>query len=61
MRCSFYGCEAEALTEDKDGFCREHSHKQWYTVQEAAAIWSVHERTWAVEQEKDSSAFVGVR
>jgi excisionase family DNA binding protein len=44
-KCTFYDCNNEALAEEKNGFCRTHSDEQWYTVQEAAKIWGVEERT----------------
>ena len=44
-KCTFYDCKNEALAEEKNGFCRTHSDEQWYTVQEAAKIWGVEERT----------------
>ena len=44
-KCTFYDCKNEALAEEKNGFCRTHSDEQWYTVQEAANIWGVEERT----------------
>jgi excisionase family DNA binding protein len=44
-KCTFYDCKNEALAEEKNGFCRTHSDEQWYTVQEAAEIWGVEERT----------------
>ncbi len=45
QKCTFYDCKNEALAEEKNGFCRTHSDEQWYTVQEAAKIWGVEERT----------------
>jgi excisionase family DNA binding protein len=44
-KCTFYDCKNEALAEEKNDFCRTHSNEQWYTVQEAAKIWRVEERT----------------
>lgn len=44
-KCTFYDCKNEALAEEKNGSCRTHSDEHWYTVQEAAKIWGVEERT----------------
>ena len=44
-KCTFYDCKNEALAEEKNGFCRTHGDEQWYTIQEAAKIWEVEERT----------------
>jgi hypothetical protein len=44
VTCNFYGCR-QKLGEGPSALCQEHQYKEWYTVAEAASIWSASERS----------------
>lgn len=43
--CSFYDCQNPAIEGSENNLCDVHAQKEWYSVPEAAKIWSAGERS----------------